>query len=1358
LSDNEIIAIIKKFTNAGFIEERMATVWHPYIPYHVLDHLLNHPDENPIGRDRSMTAVTLFADISGFSAMSEALGHSGKIGTEELTQVLNSYFEPMIALIESYGGIIGKFGGDAMTVLFPYSAETQADVVQRAVTCAMLMQREMTRYTAIQTSAGVFALTMKIGIGMGTVHVANVGDPDQRVEFVIAGRAIDSCSDAEHLAESGQVVVQNTLLPLLSGVTLSQQYDGFTQVNAFEATITPQPLPALPDFPSSRDAFLQRFVHPSIEARLKIARSDFVDEHRKITLMFVNFTTFDYDNDLEAIPRLQAYMYEVVRIIQRYRGYLNKIDMGDKGSKYMVLFGAPISYEDDEDRALRCALELRAVPSVDAKIGVNTGFVFAGHVGAATRREYTVMGDVVNVSARLMQIAQPGQILVGEATHDSLPGKFLWDPLDPVRVKGKSQPIRIYTLEAIKLPQNILLREPDYALPMVGRDGIMHMVQSRISLTLQARGQILAISGDAGMGKSRLSAEIIRNALRESMVGYGGECQSYNTHLGYVVWNNIWRGFFLLDANAPVETQIEQLQRQLEALNPDYLQRIPLLGVVLNLAVPENDFTQNLDASLRRELLESLLLDLLRERSKQQPILIVLEDCHWMDPQSQALLEIIARNCSTLRLLIVLLYRPINTPLVPPFDHYTEIELPLFTEDETRQLIELKLAQLFTNTTEPSPVLVERITQIAGGNPFYVDELMNLLHDRDIDVTGVDRLLNTDLPPTLHALIQSRVDELSENEKTVLKIASVIGRLFRARWIPGSYPEIGPFDHVLRQLNRLEMLELTPLDRSDPELEYLFKHILTQQVAYDNLSYALRENLHDRVGRFIETTYDDDITPFLFLIAFHYGNSRNRDRQQFYYRLAGDHARKLFLNEAALDYYQRLLPLLDDSTGSGDVLFHLGEVWQHIGRWDEAQVRYREALERTQDDPKRLAYLWAALGDVLSYDQSHDEAVTLLERALDSFASLSDFEGHNRVLKSLGYLYIRMGDYDRARTYAQEQLRIAEEQGNRVAASDAAQTLGQVAMFTGQNDEALRYFREAAEAAEQADYKQGVIYSLGNLTGVHVNLGNYQAALESTEQALQAAKSIGYTRAAAVIVGNRGHVYEQVGMYDEAIRCYTEGLQQTLEVGDYPSIQLNIGNLAQVRFKQRAYEDAAYLYQLAAAMDRTLDLPYFLCGYLLGSARTAGELGDSAEALSLSEQARQVAENSGETSVAFQSTLYAALFRQQNGQITSEQVAEALQAIRETLEEGISGELVADLLYQIWRLNTEDAALQQQARDLYQTLYGQTPTAHYRERLLELGGIGAAELLVLPPLPMTSGLLSWRELIETRLREYLDAE
>lgn len=1367
----------------------MTTLWQPYIPYHVLDDLVKNPHDSIIGRHRVLTAVTLFADISGFTAMSEALGQSGRIGTEELTRILNRYFEPMITLIERYGGIIGKFGGDAITVLFPYASDTQAAVTRQAAACALEMQREMAHYSAIQTSAGVFTLSMKIGMAGGTVHVANVGDEASRIEFVIAGDAINACAEAEHHAEKNQVIVQDGLLSFLPQVTVMQRFEGFAQIRDFEAQVTPQPLPELAEIPASLDDALQHFVHPSIGARLKIARSDFVDEHRKVTLLFVSFTDFDFDRDPTAMTGLQGYLLNVIQIVQGYGGYVNKVDMGDKGSKYVVLFGAPISHENDEERALHCALDLRTIPGAEARIGINTGFVFAGHVGAEARREYTVMGDVVNVAARLMQRAAPGQIIVSEATHDRLPGKFLWQTLEPVTLKGKTQPIRIYGLEGVRLSENVLLREPEYSLPMVGRADILRQIETRLALARRGQGQVVVVSGEAGMGKSRLGAEVIRAALRMGMVGYGGACQSYNTNVGYVVWQNIWRGFFLLDANAPTDVQSARLREQLEALNPDFVQRMPLLGVVLNLAIPENDFTRSLEASLRQELLETLLLDLLR--SARRPMLMVLEDCHWIDPQSRVLLEYLARNIAGLPVLMLIFHRPLEVTdqrLVPPSEQVLSVELPLFTDEETRRLIGLKLAQLFGRSGEAASVrmdnqtagqmagqsdddapvtiptaLADRITQIAGGNPFYIDELMNLLRDRGIDVADTDALFQVELPPSLHALIQRRVDELGEDDKTVLKVASVIGRLFRASWIPGAYPEIGSFDRVLHQLNRLESLELTPLDRLEPELEYLFKHILTQQVAYDTLSYALREDLHERVGHFIETRYSDDLNPLLFLIAFHYGNSRNHERQRFYFRLAGDHARRLFLNQAAVDYYQRLLRLLDasdpsgaDAVSRGDVLYALGEVWQHTGRWDEAQTHYRQALELAGDDPVRVARCHAALGDTLSYHESHEEAIQLLEQARERFEALGDAEGLNRVLKSLGYLYIRMGDYDRAQQYAEAQLRIGQQDGDRAAQSDAAQTLGQVALFTGRNDDALRYFREAAEAAERAGYRQGVIYALGNLTGVHVNFGRYEAALESIEQALQAAQSIGYTRASAVITGNRGYVYEQVGMYDDALVWYSEGLRQTLELCDYPSIQLNVGNLAQVRQKQGAYDDAAYLYRIAAAMDRTLQMPYFLSGYLLGAAQAAAEQSRFADALSLAQQARQVAEEAGEASVAFQSDVLAAVMRVREGQLDASAGVQTLQGMRAALNGADSGELLADVLYQMWRLNPDDSTIQQEARERYQALYEAAPNAVYQSRWRELGGTDAAALPVLPVMESAVRPDAWRDLVANGLREYLE--
>ncbi len=372
-------------------------LWQSYVPYHVAEDLLAHPGISPVGREQRFDAVVLFADVSGFTALSEALGATGKDGTEELTALLNTYFEPMIVLIQSYGGIIGKFGGDAMTVLFPYQAQERSQAARRAVQCALDMQERMGDYAAIPTRSGAFSLTMKAGLAAGPLFCTTAGDPSLRLEYIIAGGVLDHCAEAEHHARSGEVVLHHTLLQAAAPLEIRSQRDGFAVVSALVGQAPPQPLPPLAAFPAETASLAAAYIHPSIAERLQEGQASFINEHRKVTILFVNFTGYDYEADPQAGSRLQEYLLQIIQTVARYDGYLNKVDMGDKGSKCIVLFGAPIAHEDDAERALRCALEIRSIPGQTTRIGVNTGFVYCGQVGSDARREYTVMGDAVNL-------------------------------------------------------------------------------------------------------------------------------------------------------------------------------------------------------------------------------------------------------------------------------------------------------------------------------------------------------------------------------------------------------------------------------------------------------------------------------------------------------------------------------------------------------------------------------------------------------------------------------------------------------------------------------------------------------------------------------------------------------------------------------------------------------------------------------------------------------------------------------------------------------------------------------------------------------------------------------------------------
>ena len=438
-----------------------------FVPRHVAADILRHPGSSPVGREQRFEAAALFADISGFTPMSEALGRAGTRGTEELTVTLNGYFTRMIDLVHSYRGVVGKFGGDALTIIFPAQGK-RSRAPRRAVACALAMQDAMVGYDAVATAVGTFRLEAKIGVAAGAVLCTSVGDPATRLEYVVAGSAVDLCADAEHHAAPGDVVAHADLVQRCPGIELAWQEGDFARVTAIRPKPTRSRRGPLPRSPAVAEPTLAAYLHPVIAERLLAGLGSFVDEHRRLTVLFVGFGGPDYSNR-DAAVKLQAYLGPAVEIITRYDGHLRQVETGDKGSLYIVFFGAPVGHEDDEERALRAALELRELPGDRVRIGVASGWTFCGCVGSPERQEYAAVGDTVNLAARLMQVAGPGEILVGGAVAERARRAVQLDRRAPVAVKGKSQRVPVATLVGQAKPSRGL-GEREFPLPMVGRE------------------------------------------------------------------------------------------------------------------------------------------------------------------------------------------------------------------------------------------------------------------------------------------------------------------------------------------------------------------------------------------------------------------------------------------------------------------------------------------------------------------------------------------------------------------------------------------------------------------------------------------------------------------------------------------------------------------------------------------------------------------------------------------------------------------------------------------------------------------------------------------------------------------------
>jgi class 3 adenylate cyclase/tetratricopeptide (TPR) repeat protein len=1139
--------------------------------------------------DRTVGAA-LFADISGFTPLTEGLAKElgRRRGAEELTKQLNMIYGGLITEVERYHGSVIGFSGDAITCWL------DGDDGLRATACALSMQQVMQQFETIRTPSGLtFPLAIKVAIAAGPARRFRVGDLKIQYWDVLAGATLDRLAAAEHEAESGEVVISAEVARQLdSDLQISEWRDDqasaarFAVVSGLKRDLEADPWPTLaPD--ALPEEIVRPWVLPATYERVKSGQDRFQAELRPAVALFLRFGGIDYDQDDEAGEKLDAYVHWVQSTAVRYDGALLQLTIGDKGSYIYLAFGAPVAHEDDAARAALAALQLRSTPPElafieAAQIGISKGRMRVGPYGSPERRTYGVLGEHTNLAARLMQNAPPGDVLVSLAAQKDAVAAFEWEDCPPLQVKGKAEPVIVFRLVAPNVRQESHLKESRYALPLVGRKSELAQVEQQLDHVFAGRGQILGITAEAGLGKSRLVAEIVRRASDQQMDILTGECQSYGTNISYHVWWNIWHDFFGLDPGWALEKQVRSLEASLVAVSPRLARRLPLLGVVLNLSIPHNDLTQSMDAELRKASLEALLVDCVRVRAKMNPLVFVLDDAHWLDPLSNDLLEVVGRAIANLPVLILMAYRPpelehLQGPRVVSLPHCTVMSLTDFTPGEAERLIILKLAQVSGSETKLPTVFIERITERAQGNPFYIEELVNYLHDRGIDPSQVGALEQIDLPNSLHSLILSRIDRLSESQKITLKVASIIGRLFRRSWLWGVDPELGEQTQVIADLQELSRIDLTPLDQVEPDEVYLFKHIVTREVAYESLPFATRALLHGQLGVFIEHFYAQELEQYVELLAYHYDFSHLEDKKREYLRKAGDAAQAAYANEPAIDYYRRLLPLLPEDERM-DILLKLGDVLELVGEWGDAGKLYEQALTlaEAQGNQTTLAESQRDLGSLRRKEGDFAGAETWFERARRNFEGLGDLAGAGRVLAEIGEVYRLKGDYAAAETSFQESLlltdTVEERRARLPARAGVLKSAGTLANQQGDLARARQMYEESLSILRELDDKPGVASLLNNLGVVAMHQEDYPTAQPLYEESLAIMREIGYRWAVGQLLNNLALVIRYQGDSVTAREMLEESVAVRRALGDKWGIANSLSSLTNLLVHLSKYE------------------------------------------------------------------------------------------------------------------------------------------------------------------------------------------
>ncbi|MEM7588387.1 MAG: adenylate/guanylate cyclase domain-containing protein, partial [Acidobacteriota bacterium] len=614
------------------------------------------------------TGAALFADVSGFTRLTETLGRTlgSQRGAEALSARLNGIYSALIAEVHDRRGSVIMFSGDAITCWF------DGDDGRRATACALDLQRVMSQQPSFTAADGdEIELAIKVGVSHGPVRRFLAGDPDIRWLDVIAGATLERVAVAESLAGQGEVILAPEVADALGDhLTSLERRTEDGQRFAIAAAIAPPPKrdPWPPLGPQTLpEARIRPFLDPAVYERLRTGQALFLAEIRSVVPLFLSFTGLDFDHDDEASDKLDHYVREVQEVVQRFEGSVIDLTVGDKGTYLFSVFGAPVAHEDDAARAVAAALELRdlsrrATAIVDPRLGISQGRLHTGPSGSPSRQTYTALGDETNVAARLMSHAAAGEILASDRIARAAAPWFRFRELGSLALKGKQDQLLVHRVLGSRDAAGNTSSSDDV---LVGRRAEREQLSRMLRHLIAHREHTtIVIEGEAGIGKSCLVEDLLRHARTLELRAFVGAADAIEDATPFLAWQPIWRALFGIDGldEVAAETRVRNV---LKILDDDRSRELaPLLNPLLSLDLPPSSLTAQLYGKPRAESTRDLLIALLRKFSRSQPLLIVIEDVHWLDSASWDFVETMVYE--GLPLVLILATRPSTAASAAP--------------------------------------------------------------------------------------------------------------------------------------------------------------------------------------------------------------------------------------------------------------------------------------------------------------------------------------------------------------------------------------------------------------------------------------------------------------------------------------------------------------------------------------------------------------------------------------------------------------------------------------------------------------------------------------------------------------------
>lgn len=1154
---------------------------------HVAPVALTWDDETPGALWRVVDGTLLFADISGFTALTERLSRRGRIGAEEIVETLNRVFGPMLRIAAARGGELLKFGGDALLFLFQGS-----DHVEQACDAAVEMRTALRQAAATPTSVGRLSLSMSVGVHSGDIHLFLVGSPTR--ELLVLGPGATQTAAAETAAQAGQIIVSSPTAARLSRDATRARDDGQRLLRRRAAHSTPggaRPLPPA-DHPGLSTLFpgaLGEYLAPAVPD----------PEHRLAAIAFIRFSGTDALLAGPGPDALAKALHETVTIVQAAlepEGVtLLGTDIDSDGGKFFLASGIPVAFEDNEGRMLRALRRIADTASpLSLQLGVNRGHVFVAEIGIPARAAYSGMGDTTNTAARIMSKAPPGRLFAHPSVLEHSLTRFAVTPAGPFPMKGKLLPVLVYDVG-----EEIGTREEPTSgtrLPFLGRDAELKVVCDALENGLSGAGSPVTIASASGLGKTRLAREAIDGTAVDHVLVFRAE--PYGTANAYRMLRDPLRALLGIERADP-EAMGRALLAALERLAPELLSSAPLLADVAQVDVPSTPEVDQLDPRYRPDRVADVFVRLL-DRALPGRVVVAVEEAHWADAASARILDRVAAE-STDRSWAIMAIRRADPGGFNP-EPGVQVDLAPLPPHVIEGLV---IAA--TEATPLRPHEIAAIVDRAQGNPLFVDEITRLA----VGAGSMDAL-----PESVGAALTAQIDALHPRVRRILRYCAVLGRSFRTEVLR----IVLAADNLGLEAGDLEALS-SFLER-DGEHRMRFRNSLVRDATYEGLAFRIKARLHHTAAETLErisTDLDADAPT----LALHYWRAGEAEGTWSYARRAGDQARRAYANVEAAEMYERALDVSRRVPGVTDgdraeLLSALGELRELAGMLDGSIDAYRRAAAVTHDPVSRAEIMAKRARVHQRADASRTamrvvtSARRLLERApgpeaqavtvrLDNLMALIRLaqekpreaqqwaqraaEGARRIddLSSLGSALLAwghaswQGGLPDPGERIQEALEIYRECEELYGEAVARANLGVLAFDAGRWTEALDWYQSSRDVGLRAGMDFPAAETDLNIAEILIHQGRLDEAQSVLVSAIRVLRASGIESAAVFGDQLLARLLMRRGELDEADRLAAEVIEQSAALGSQLSAAEGSLLRAQVALNRDAPLDALAL-------------------------------------------------------------------------------------------------------------------------------------------------------------------------------------